>query len=86
MPGIGVAGAVGISRGNFYYHFKTKDEILAVVIGAEPDRDSCNLVMMVATTEPSGKLLSFGTRPSRLQTAQPAYCLRCPDHRSGPVR
>ena len=44
-----VAHAVGISRGNFYYHFKTKDEILAAVIGAEPDRDSCNLVMMVAT-------------------------------------
>jgi len=29
-----VAEAVGISRGNFYYHFKTKDEILAAVIGA----------------------------------------------------
>jgi AcrR family transcriptional regulator len=29
-----VADAVGISRGNFYYHFKTKDEILAAVIGA----------------------------------------------------
>jgi TetR/AcrR family transcriptional regulator, transcriptional repressor for nem operon len=29
-----VAGEVGISRGNFYYHFKTKDEILAAVIGA----------------------------------------------------
>jgi AcrR family transcriptional regulator len=28
------ADAVGISRGNFYYHFKTKDEILAAVIGA----------------------------------------------------
>ena len=29
-----IADAVGISRGNFYYHFKTKDEILAAVIGA----------------------------------------------------
>ena len=29
-----VAAAVGISRGNFYCHFKTKDEILAAVIGA----------------------------------------------------
>jgi TetR/AcrR family transcriptional regulator, transcriptional repressor for nem operon len=29
-----VAEAVGISRGNFYYHFKSKDEILAAVIGA----------------------------------------------------
>lgn len=28
-----IADAVQISRGNFYYHFKTKDEILAAVIG-----------------------------------------------------
>jgi len=27
-----IAGAVQISRGNFYYHFKSKDEILAAVI------------------------------------------------------
>jgi len=27
-----IAQALGISRGNFYYHFKTKDEILAAVI------------------------------------------------------
>lgn len=27
-----IAEAVGISRGNFYYHFKTKDEILEAVI------------------------------------------------------
>lgn len=27
-----IAGAVSISRGNFYYHFKTKDEILDAVI------------------------------------------------------
>ncbi|NIC06574.1 TetR/AcrR family transcriptional regulator [Billgrantia bachuensis] len=27
-----IAEAVGISRGNFYYHFKTKDEILKTVI------------------------------------------------------
>src|SRR5699024_7205530 len=27
-----IAAAVGISRGNFYYHFKTKDEILGAVI------------------------------------------------------
>jgi TetR/AcrR family transcriptional regulator, transcriptional repressor for nem operon len=29
-----IASAVKISRGNFYYHFKTKDEILDAVIGA----------------------------------------------------
>lgn len=28
-----IANAVNISRGNFYYHFKTKDEILDAVIG-----------------------------------------------------
>lgn len=27
-----IATAIGISRGNFYYHFKTKDEILDAVI------------------------------------------------------
>lgn len=29
-----IAGAVRISRGNFYYHFKTKDDILDAVIEA----------------------------------------------------
>ncbi|MEU4564280.1 TetR/AcrR family transcriptional regulator [Actinoplanes sp. NPDC023936] len=29
-----IAEAVRISRGNFYYHFKTKDEILAAVIAS----------------------------------------------------
>lgn len=29
-----IADAVGISRGNFYHHFKTKDEILEAVIAA----------------------------------------------------
>ncbi|MBV6320667.1 TetR/AcrR family transcriptional regulator [Duganella violaceipulchra] len=29
-----IAEAVGISRGNFYYHFKTKDEILEAVLQA----------------------------------------------------
>lgn len=28
-----IAKEVGLSRGNFYYHFKTKDEILGAVIG-----------------------------------------------------
>lgn len=27
-----IAGSVGLSRGNFYYHFRTKDEILDAVI------------------------------------------------------
>ncbi|MGV6873049.1 TetR/AcrR family transcriptional regulator [Pseudochelatococcus sp. B33] len=32
-----IAAAMGISRGNFYYHFKTKDEILDAVIARRMD-------------------------------------------------
>ena len=32
-----IAGAVHISRGNFYYHFKSKDDILDAVIGTRLD-------------------------------------------------
>ncbi|MCF3642700.1 TetR/AcrR family transcriptional regulator [Rhizobium sp. TRM95111] len=33
-----IARDVGLSRGNFYYHFKTKDEILAAVIAQRAAR------------------------------------------------
>lgn len=33
-----IAAAVGISRGNFYHHFKTKDEILDAVITRRMER------------------------------------------------
>lgn len=33
-----IAKEVGLSRGNFYYHFKTKDEILAAVIAQRLQR------------------------------------------------
>ena len=33
-----IAAAVGISRGNFYHHFKTKDEILDAVIARRMER------------------------------------------------
>ncbi len=33
-----IAAAVGISRGNFYHHFKSKDEILAAVIALRVER------------------------------------------------
>lgn len=33
-----IAAAVNLSRGNFYYHFKSKDEILAAVIALRLER------------------------------------------------
>ncbi len=38
-----IAGQVKISRGNFYYHFKTKDEILAAVIALRSTRTQAML-------------------------------------------
>ena len=45
-----IAGAVRISRGNFYYHFKTKDEILDAVI----DRRLSNTRRMLDRWEAQG--------------------------------
>lgn len=39
----GIADAVGLSRGNFYYHFKTKDEILDAVIALRAARTQAML-------------------------------------------
>ena len=38
-----IAAAVGISRGNFYHHFKTKDDILEAVIARRLDRTQAML-------------------------------------------
>ena len=38
-----IADAVKISRGNFYYHFRTKDEILAAVVAARTERTQAML-------------------------------------------
>jgi AcrR family transcriptional regulator len=46
-----IADAVQISRGNFYYHFKSKDEILDAVIGAR----LANTRMMLEQWEIEGK-------------------------------
>ena len=45
-----IASEVGISRGNFYHHFKTKDEILAAVI----EKRMLKTEMMLNNWEKSG--------------------------------
>lgn len=55
-----IAAAVGISRGNFYYHFRTKDEILAAVI----DRRAADTAATLAgwdteAPDPAGRIRAF---------------------------
>ena len=38
-----IAAPLGLSRGNFYYHFKTKDEILDAVIDLRLSRTAAML-------------------------------------------
>lgn len=46
-----IAGAVGLSRGNFYYHFDAKDKILAAVIERRMERTRA----LLDTWEAEGK-------------------------------
>lgn len=55
-----IADAVGISRGNFYYHFKSKDEILSAVIGARLAKTQAMLDEWEANGEqPGERIRSF---------------------------
>jgi AcrR family transcriptional regulator len=55
-----IAEAVGISRGNFYYHFKSKDEILDAVIKRRLARTSSMLDgWEVGGETPADRILSF---------------------------
>lgn len=55
-----IAEAVGISRGNFYYHFKTKDEILDAVINHRLARTNSMLDTWEMEGEtPSDRIRSF---------------------------
>lgn len=55
-----IATTVGISRGNFYYHFKTKDEILDAVIAERAARTKALLAQWEAeSTTPAACLHRF---------------------------
>jgi AcrR family transcriptional regulator len=55
-----IANAVGISRGNFYHHFKSKDEILAAVIQARLAKTEAMLEKWeTQDVEPVDRIRSF---------------------------
>jgi len=55
-----IAEAVGLSRGNFYYHFKTKDEILDAVIALRMANTRAMLDAWEAEDDaPAGRIRSF---------------------------
>jgi len=55
-----IAAAVQISRGNFYYHFKTKDEILDAVIEKRfADRERLLAKWDETSESPAGRIACF---------------------------
>lgn len=55
-----IAAIVGISRGNFYHHFKTKDEILDAVISRRMTRTRATLEdWEIEDERPRYRILSF---------------------------
>ena len=54
-----IAGAVGISRGNFYHHFKSKDDILDAVIRRRLSKTKGMLELWEADAPPKTRILSF---------------------------
>ncbi|EPJ49936.1 MAG: TetR family transcriptional regulator [Osedax symbiont Rs2] len=55
-----IAAAVKISRGNFYYHFKTKDEILDAVIQLRLSNTQAMLEQwQIEGAEPADRIASF---------------------------
>ncbi len=55
-----IAEQVNISRGNFYYHFRTKDEILQAVIALRMDRTRAMLAAWEGEdVDPEARIRSF---------------------------
>ncbi len=55
-----IATSVGISRGNFYHHFKTKDDILNAVISHRIEKTDAMLKdWSIQSAHPRDRILSF---------------------------
>ncbi|MDB6183155.1 TetR/AcrR family transcriptional regulator [Paracoccus fistulariae] len=54
-----IASAIGISRGNFYHHFKSKDEILEAVITRRLSATQAMLEAWDTDAAPKDRILSF---------------------------
>src|SRR5262245_37175622 len=55
-----IAGVVKISRGNFYFHFKSKDQILDAVIGLRLTNTQCMLDQWASEGRtPADRIRSF---------------------------
>ncbi|MCJ8052605.1 TetR/AcrR family transcriptional regulator [Shinella curvata] len=54
-----IAKAVGLSRGNFYYHFKSKDEILTAVIALRLAKTRQMLETWEKAEAPADRIRSF---------------------------
>ena len=72
-----ISDETGIPRGNFYYYFKTKEDILAAVVDTRLDifrqmLENCN----AASTDPRERLLLFASVP--LQNEEQVLKYGCP--------
>ena len=54
-----IADAVGISRGNFYHHYKSKDDILDAVITRRLSKTQDMLEQWETDTPPKTRIVSF---------------------------
>ena len=54
-----LAAEVGISRGNFYHHFKCKDDVLEAVIARRMEKTQAMLATWEANEEPVTRIMAF---------------------------
>lgn len=65
-----IAEAVGLSRGNFYHHFKAKDDILSAVVERRTEQTRAMLAAWAAATPaPRARLAQFAQMMQRNSAA-----------------